>query len=98
MLAFEKEVSCGDYEALTGDGEAKDELIVVSTEGSTQKIHHSAIEPHIALSEIDENGNLVLWTPCQTVYQVRYHISHLLGIPYTKVRVIKAVMCGSFGG
>ena len=98
MLAFEKEVSCGDYEALTGDGEAKDELIVVSTEGSTQKIHHSAIEPHIALSEIDENGNLVLWTPCQTVYQVRYHISHLLGIPYTKVRVIKAVMGGSFGG
>ncbi|MCA5964598.1 molybdopterin-dependent oxidoreductase [Blautia sp. RD014234] len=98
MLAFEKEVSCGDYEALTGDGEAKDGPIVVSTEGSTQKIHHSAIEPHIALSEIDENGNLVLWTPCQTVYQVRYHISHLLGIPYTKVRVIKAVMGGSFGG
>lgn len=91
MLAFEKEVKCGDYQALT-------EGITVRTEGSTQKIHHSAIEAHIALSEIDETGNLVLWTPCQTVYQVRYHISHLLGIPFSKVRVIKAVMGGSFGG
>ena len=35
----------------------KEELTVVRTNGSTQKIHHSAIEPHIALSEIDENGN-----------------------------------------
>ena len=96
MLAFEKEVSCGDYGALAE--ESKEELTVVRTNGSTQKIHHSAIEPHIALSEIDENGNLVLWTPCQTVYQVRYHISHLLGISYSKVRVIKAVMGGSFGG
>lgn len=95
MLAFEKEVSCGDYKLLAEEGE---ELVRVSTTGSTQKIHHSAIEPHIALSEVDENGNLVIWTPCQTVFQVRYHISHLLGIPYSKIRVIKAVMGGSFGG
>lgn len=50
------------------------------------------------MRDIDENGNLVLWTPCQTVYQVRFHISSLLGLPYTKIRVIKAVMGGSFGG
>lgn len=91
--AFEKEVSFGDYE------KAREEAaVVVTTAGSTQKIHHGALEPHIALADIDENGNLVLWTPCQTVYQVRFHLSSLLGLPYTKIRVIKAVMGGSFGG
>lgn len=91
--AFEKKVSFGDYEAAKTEAE-----VVVATSGSTQKIHHGALEAHIALADIDENGNLVLWTPCQTVYQVRFHVSSLLGLPYTKVRVIKATMGGSFGG
>lgn len=91
--AFEKEVTFGDY-----DRAREKAAVVVTTTGSTQKIHHGALEPHIALADLDENGNLVLWTPCQTVYQVRFHISSLLGLPYTKVRVIKAVMGGSFGG
>lgn len=92
-LAFEKEVSFGEY-----DKAEREAAVIVTTSGSTQKIHHGALESHIALADIDENGNLVLWTPCQTVYQVRFHISSLLGLPYTKIRVIKAVMGGSFGG
>lgn len=92
-LAFEKEVSFGEY-----DKAEREAAVIVMTSGSTQKIHHGALESHIALADIDENGNLVLWTPCQTVYQVRFHISSLLGLPYTKIRVIKAVMGGSFGG
>lgn len=93
MLAFEKEMSFGRYEEVKGEAD-----LVLSTIGSTPKIHHSAIETFIALSEVDENGNLVVWSPCQTVYQVRFHISSLLGLPYTKIRMIKAVMGGSFGG
>ncbi len=93
QLAFSKELSYGSYEAISGDADYK-----IVTRGSTQKIHHAALEPHIALSKYDELGNLVLWTPCQTVYQVRYHICHLLKLPYARVRVIKAVMGGSFGG
>lgn len=91
--AFEKEKSFGDYEA-----EKKKAALVISTCGSTPKIHHSALEPFIALADLDENGCLVLWSPCQTVYQLRFHLSSLLGLPYTKIRVIKAVMGGSFGG
>lgn len=92
-LAFEKEVSFGDIEAVKEQA-----AVVVSTRGTTPKIHHSAIETFIALAEVDENGNLVLWSPCQTVYQLRFHVSSLLNLPYTKVRVIKPVMGGSFGG
>lgn len=92
-IAFEKESKCGDFGSLPLEN-----LIVEETVGSTQAIHHAPIEPHIALSAIDETGNLVVWTPCQTVFMVRYHICSLLNLPYTKVRVIKAVMGGSFGG
>ena len=73
-------------------------MLEIETAGSTQAIHHGPIEPHIALADIDETGNLVVWTPCQTVFMVRYHICSLLDLPYTKVRVVKAVMGGSFGG
>lgn len=90
---FEKEVSFGDFEKMKVEAD-----LVITTTGSTQKIHHSAIETFIALSDIDELGNLVVWAPCQTVYQLRYHICSLLDLPYTQVRVIKATMGGSFGG
>lgn len=93
QLAFSKEINYGNYEE-----SYKKADYIIKTKGSTQKIHQGALEPHIALSKYDELGNLVLWTPCQTVYQVRYHICHLLNLPYGKVRVIKAVMGGSFGG
>ncbi|HJD27520.1 MAG TPA: molybdopterin-dependent oxidoreductase [Candidatus Blautia avicola] len=92
-VAFEKEVKCGDFEHIQ-----QEEVLEIETAGSTQAIHHGPIEPHIALADIDETGNLVVWTPCQTVFMVRYHICSLLDLPYTKVRVVKAVMGGSFGG
>lgn len=93
QTAFEKESKCGDYETLDTS-----ELLTVETKGSTQMIHHAPIEPHIAMAKTDELGNLNVWTPCQTVFMVRNHICQLLNLPYTSVRVIKAVMGGSFGG
>ena len=92
-LAFAKTMLCGDYEEA-----ARKAYALVSSKGSTQKIHHSAIEPHIALGEPDENGNLMLYSPCQVVHQIQYHISRLLELPFNRVRVIKTVMGGSFGG
>lgn len=91
--AFSKITECGDYEKIAENAD-----YIIKSKGSTPKIHHSAIEPHIALSEIDENDNLVLYSPCQTVFQIQYHLSQLLEIPYNQVRVVKTVMGGSFGG
>lgn len=92
-LEFEKEMKCGDFESLD-----KEDLVIVETQGSTPMIHHAPIETHIALSQVDETGNLVVWTPCQTVFMIRKQISELLDLPYSRVRVVKAVMGGSFGG
>ncbi|WP_313163583.1 molybdopterin cofactor-binding domain-containing protein [Sedimentibacter sp.] len=92
-LAFSKSINCGNYEE-----EFKNADYIIKDSGKTQKIHHSAIEPHICLSEIDEQGSLVVWSPCQTAFQVQYHTASVLNIPFNKVRVIKAAMGGSFGG
>lgn len=92
-LAFTKTLSCGDYETIR----EKADYLVVST-ASTQKIHHAAIEPHIVMCEWDERDNLVVYSPCQVVHQIQYHVCKLLSLPYHQVRVVKAVMGGSFGG
>lgn len=92
-LAFHKTIECGNYEQAKAQAD-----LVIQTEGSTQKIHHAALEPHICLCEIDETDTLVVYSPCQVASQIQYHISMLLKLPYSRIRVIKAVMGGSFGG
>lgn len=92
-LAFSKTISCGNHEVVLKTAD-----FIISDKGRTQKIHHSAIEPHICLCEVDEQGSMAVWTPCQTAFQVQYHVASVLNIPFNRVRVIKAVMGGSFGG
>lgn len=89
------------YETTKGYGsfeeQARDAL-VIQTRGRTPKIHHGAIEPHVCLTEFDEQGSLLVWTPCQVAFQVRMHVAEVNDLPYARVRVIKAPMGGSFGG
>jgi len=92
-LCFEKEITCGDVE-----GGFKKADFIIEDIGSTQKIHHSAIENHVCMAEIDAFGNLVIWTPCQVVFQVQHVTAQALNIPYDKIRVIKSIIGGSFGG
>ena len=93
LLCFEKTLSCGDVES----GFAASDFIIEDF-GSTQKVHHAAIENHVCLAEQDPFDNLVIWTPCQVVFQVQHVTAQALGLPYDKIRVIKADMGGSFGG
>ncbi|NLY20091.1 MAG: molybdopterin-dependent oxidoreductase [Tissierellia bacterium] len=92
-LGFRKYIETGDYEKAKSEAD-----FVVTDVGSTPRTHHLAIEPHIALGEIDDYGNLVVSTPCQMVFTVQMHLARVLEIPFSKVRVIKANMGGSFGG
>ena len=92
-LAFEKDINAGNYK----EAFEKADLIIKDT-GTTQKIHHAAIEPHICLSEFDINGDLVIYSPCQVASQVQMHVANILNIPLSRVRVIKTAMGGSFGG
>ena len=92
-LAFEKHLECGDIEKAFEEAD-----LVVEDIGSTPRTHHLAIENHVALAEIDDFGNLVVSSPSQVVFAIQMHLSRILDIPYSKIRVIKSNMGGSFGG
>lgn len=92
-LCFKKELSCGDVES----GFEKADFIIEDF-GSTPKIHHAAVENHVCMAEIDTFGNLIIYAPCQVVFQVQHVTARALDIPYDKIRVVKTDMGGSFGG
>ncbi len=92
-LAFSKKLSCGNI-----DESFKKADFIIEDIGTTQKIHHAAMETHSCLAEKDEIGNIIVWMPCQVVFQEQYIIAKVLEMPYSKVRVIKSIMGGSFGG
>ncbi len=57
---------------------------------------HSAIEPHGAVAEW-EADRLTIWESTQGIFRVREQVSAALGMPQSKVRVIKQHMGGGFG-
>jgi len=65
---------------------------------TTQKVHHAAMENHVCVADYDRLGNLTIWTPCQSVFGIRTVVADLLHLSYSKVRVIKTILGGSFGG
>ncbi|WFA09083.1 xanthine dehydrogenase family protein molybdopterin-binding subunit [Tissierella sp. Yu-01] len=92
-IAFSKEISTGDYAKAFKDAD-----YIIKDKGTTPKIHHAAIEPHACLAEFNDRGDLVVWSPCQVASQIQIHVSNILNIPLNRVRVIKTIMGGSFGG
>ena len=63
----------------------------------TQQIVHAAMEPHGSVAKY-ENGEWTVWTTTQNVYVARYWIAWGLGVPESRVRAIKPVIGGGFGG
>ncbi|PAB59312.1 xanthine dehydrogenase family protein molybdopterin-binding subunit [Anaeromicrobium sediminis] len=88
-----KKIEVGNVETVDEEGH-----VVVETSVHSPKVHHAAMENHSCVTNIDEFGNLTVYTPCQVVYQVRLLVAEILDLPLNKVRVIKTVMGGSFGG
>jgi CO/xanthine dehydrogenase Mo-binding subunit len=69
-----------------------------STQSSTQRVHHAALDPHGCLAACDESGKLTVWSPSQSSFGVRTAVAELLGLPFNSVRVVKTPVGGSFGG
>ncbi|MEW9094949.1 MAG: molybdopterin cofactor-binding domain-containing protein [Clostridiaceae bacterium] len=92
-LIYSKELKCGN-----SDGEIGTPKFVIEDRVDTPKIHHGAMETHGCVVDIDSYGNLIVYTPCQVVFQVRLIISEALNMPLNKIRVVKTTMGGSFGG
>ncbi len=63
----------------------------------TQRISHSAIEPHAAVATF-ENGIYHIYSSTQSDYLCQYWLARALGVPEGKVHVTKPRVGGGFGG
>jgi putative selenate reductase molybdopterin-binding subunit len=61
-------------------------------------VQQASIEPHIAITWLDEDHRLMVRTSTQVPFHVRRIIAPLLGIEIRRIRVIKPRIGGGFGG
>lgn len=72
--------------------------LVLEDDFFAPRITHAAMEPHSALAFYEPNGKLTLWTSTQTPHYVHRGVARALGMPASKIRVIKPYVGGGFGG
>lgn len=78
--------------------EPQEGLCVTTTSSKLARINHVAMENHACVADYNPGKEeLTIWSPNQSVYGVRTVVADLLQLPYSKVRVIKTTMGGSFG-
>jgi CO/xanthine dehydrogenase Mo-binding subunit len=93
-IASQAKFSRGDIEQ--GFAEAD---VIVERSWHSAMMHQGYIEPHATVADYDAaSGELTLWTATQGQFFVRDHVSMILRIPETKVRVIGMELGGGFGG
>ncbi len=63
----------------------------------TQRTYQSPLEPHAAIAKY-ENGHLTVWSSTQVTHYVQHQLSRVLGLPMGRIRVIKPLVGGGFGG
>jgi 4-hydroxybenzoyl-CoA reductase subunit alpha len=61
-------------------------------------IYQSPLEPHAAIATWEHDGTLVLYTSTQVPHYVQYMMAHVFHMPLGKIRVIRPVVGGGFGG
>jgi len=76
-------------------GFAEAEVTIERTYKTAIEIHQTA-ETHASVAKWDED-ELTVWDSTQAIFSVRDGLAEALGIPETKVRVIKMYMGGGFG-
>ncbi|NCA97456.1 MAG: aldehyde oxidase [Bacteroidia bacterium] len=72
--------------------------VVVEETFYTQAQAHAMLEPHTANARLDYHNRLVIYSSTQTPYHVRRILSQTLGLPISKIRLIKPRVGGGFGG
>ncbi|MBI2955756.1 MAG: molybdopterin-dependent oxidoreductase, partial [Acidobacteria bacterium] len=85
--------SFGDVEA--GLAEAD---VVVSERFYCAEVTHAAMEPHSTLAHYEPSGRLTVWSSTQVPYYLHRTLSNVLELPMEKIRVIKPLVGGGFGG
>lgn len=72
--------------------------VVIEREYRSHYATHAALEPHICLTYLDDDGRLVINTSTQVPFHVRRIVAQSLQIPLKNIRVIKPRIGGGFGG
>ena len=63
-----------------------------------QQVQQTPIEPHVTITYWDEDERLVVRTGTQAPFHLRRVLAPILGLPISRIRVIKPRMGGGFGG
>lgn len=65
----------------------------------TQRVHTCYMEPRVCVVDSDTSGNLTVWSSTQSIFGLREKLAFALGIPVSKVKVVKPpYIGGGFGG
>ncbi len=70
---------------------------VFETTVETQKMKHVPLEPWVTLTYWDEDDRLVILTSTQVPFHVRRILAPVLGLPESRIRVIKPRIGAAFG-
>lgn len=89
---IETEISYGDIT----EGFKKADLIFEDSI-SVQGQQHTCMETSCSIANIDPSGKVTLWSTTQVPFHIRRNIHEVLGIPMSKLRVIKPAIGGGFG-
>ncbi len=92
-IAASQNLEFGDVEAELASSE-----VVVEKTYTTQAQAHAMMETYRATTSYDVNGRLQVMSSTQVPYHVRRHISKILDIPRSKIKVLKPRLGGGFGG
>lgn len=71
---------------------------ILEREYRVQFVQQSSIEPHIAITYLDEDDRLIIRTSTQVPFHVRRIVARVLDIPVRRIRCIKPRIGGGFGG
>ncbi|MGD9808980.1 MAG: xanthine dehydrogenase family protein molybdopterin-binding subunit [Deferribacterales bacterium] len=86
----------------TEQGDVEAELkkcdIVIEKTYRTQAQAHAMMETYRATASIDVNGRLNVMSSTQIPFHVRRHLSRILDIPKSMIKIIKPRLGGGFGG
>lgn len=71
---------------------------IIEDRYTTQPIHHTALEPHVAIADWTYDDKLTIYSPCQNTFGFRVILSQIFGLPYNKIRMVSPAIGGAFGG
>ncbi len=60
-------------------------------------VQHVPIEPHIAIAQVEPDGDVTVWASSQSPFSQRSSFAKALGVSESKIRVIAGYVGGGFG-